>query len=229
MITHEQIKHIVNSSRREREQPIEKLTVKSFEDALRIWNDPDVLDFYENKAMKWRPKHDIAVFIPCSAWKPYFYSQSHKDGYLKALLPYINAIDLFVVSEPMVIVPYCYSDEYPVKSYDYDPYKFFIGKLANPLAKQALNIFIERLSRWVNKYTSQYSKKILILPKSWHLKIFLKALKKANIEAKEYNIISMRGRAFQLVKTIHQRVEIYMKRRKLHQNTTKHTTLEIFI
>ena len=51
MITHEQIKHIVNSSRREREQPIEKLTVKSFEDALRIWNDPDVLDFYENKAM----------------------------------------------------------------------------------------------------------------------------------------------------------------------------------
>jgi hypothetical protein len=63
MITHEQIKHIVNSSRREREQPIEKLTVKSFEDALRIWNDPDVLDFYENKAMKWRPKHDIAVFI----------------------------------------------------------------------------------------------------------------------------------------------------------------------
>ncbi|MGB9693401.1 MAG: DUF5591 domain-containing protein [Fervidobacterium sp.] len=211
MITPDRLKQIVNSSRREREQPIEKLTVKSFEDALRIWNDPDILDFYENKAMKWQPKHDIAVFVPCSAWKPYFYSQSHKDGYLKALLPYLDSIDLFVVSEPMVIVPYCYSNEYPAKSYDYDPNKFFIGKLANPLAKQALNIFIERLSKWIKKYNNRYSKKILILPKSWHLKIFLKALKHADIDAKEYNIVSMKGRAFQSVNNIHQQVETHLK------------------
>jgi len=53
VITAEQIRQIVKSNFRMREQPVKKLTVKSLEDALRIWNDPDVLDFYENKAMKW--------------------------------------------------------------------------------------------------------------------------------------------------------------------------------
>lgn len=211
MITAEQIRQIVKSNFRMREQPVKKLTVKSLEDALRIWNDPDVLDFYENKAMKWQPKNNIAVFIPCSAWKPYFYSQSHKDGYLKALLPFIERIDLFVVSEPMTIVPYCYSDEYPVKSYDYDPNKYFKGKLSQPPVKQALNIFIERLGRWISKYDGQYARKILILPKSWHLNVFLKALKQAKIPASRYKIVSMNGRAFQCVDGIYQQVENYMK------------------
>ena len=212
MITVEEIKQIVNSSVRKREQPVEKLTVKSFEDALKIWHDPDVLDFYENKAMKWQPKHNTAVFIPCSAWKPYFYSQSHKDGYLKALLPYMDAIDLFVVSEPMVIVPYCYSDEYPVKSYDYDPYKYFIGKLSNPLAKQALNIFTERLSKWITKYNNSYSTKILILPKSWHLKVFLNALKNARIPTSEYKITLLSGRPFQSVNHVSLQIVNYLKK-----------------
>ncbi|MEM0007881.1 MAG: DUF5591 domain-containing protein [Conexivisphaerales archaeon] len=210
MITVEQIRQIVNSNFRMREPPVEKLTVKSLEDAVRIWDDPDVLGFFENKAMKWQPKNETAVFIPCSAWKPYFYSQSHKDGYLKALLPFLERIDLFVVSEPMVIVPYCYSDEYPVKSYDYDPSKYFMGKLSHPLVKQSLNIFIERLSKWVTKYDGQYSKKILILPKGWHLKVFLKALKHAKVSTSQYNIVSMTGRAFQVVNSINQQVEKYM-------------------
>ncbi|MEM2889641.1 MAG: DUF5591 domain-containing protein [Candidatus Bathyarchaeia archaeon] len=210
MITTEQIKQILDSNVRIREQPIEKLIVKSFEDALRIWHDPDVLDFYENKAMKWRPKHDVSVFIPCSAWKPYFYSQSHKNGYLKALRPYIDTIDLFVVSEPMAIVPYCYSDEYPVKSYDYDPNRYFIGKLSNPLAKQALSIFTERLGRWITKYDSRYSRKVLVLPKNWHLKVFLKASKNAGIPTGEYRIASLSGRPIQSVNHISKQVETYL-------------------
>ncbi|MEM2507311.1 MAG: DUF5591 domain-containing protein [Candidatus Bathyarchaeia archaeon] len=212
MITVEQIKQIVNSSARKREKPVEKLTVKSFEDALKIWHDPDILDFYENKAMKWQPKHNIAVFIPCSAWKPYFYSQSHKNGYLKALLPYIDMIDLFVVSEPLAIVPYWYSDEYPVKSYDYDPYKYFIGKLSNPLVKQALNIFYDRIGKWITKYNSYYSEKILILPKSWHLKVFLNAAEHAKISTSEYKIISLSGRAFQSVDNLSKQIINYLKK-----------------
>jgi len=117
------------------------------------------------------------------------------------------SLDLFVVSEPLAIVPYCYSDEYPVKSYDYDPYKYFIGKLSNPLAKQALNIFIGRLSKWITKYNSHYSKKILILPKSWHLKVFLKALKNTKIPTNEYKIISLSGRPFQTVSNISKQIE----------------------
>jgi len=208
MITSEQLKRIVNSNIRKRELPVNKLTVKTFEDGLRIWNDVDILNFFENKAMKWQPKHDVAIFIPCSAWKPYFYSMSHKNGYLKVLISYIDVIDLFVVSEPMAIVPYCYSDEYPVKNYDYNPNQFFIGKLSNPLVRQALNIFIERLSRWVSKYHKQYSKRILILPKSWHLKVFLKVLLRSNISSKDYHILSLCGRSFQSTESLTKQIKL---------------------
>jgi len=208
MITSEQLKRIVNSNIRKRELPVNKLTVKTFEDGLRIWNDVDILNFFENKAMKWQPKHDVAIFIPCSAWKPYFYSMSHKNGYLKVLISYIDVIDLFVVSEPMAIVPYCYSDEYPVKNYDYNPNQFFIGKLSNPLVRQALNIFIERLSRWISKYHKQYSKRILILPKSWHLKVFLKVLLRSNISSEDYHILSLCGRSFQSTETLTKQIKL---------------------
>jgi len=208
MITSEQLKRIVNSNIRKRELPVNKLTVKTFEDGLRIWNDVDILNFFENKAMKWQPKHDVAIFIPCSAWKPYFYSMSHKNGYLKVLISYIDVIDLFVVSEPMAIVPYCYSDEYPVKNYDYNPNQFFIGKLSNPLVRQALNIFIERLSRWISKYHKQYSKRILILPKSWHLKVFLKVLLRSNISSKDYHILSLCGRSFQSTESLTKQIKL---------------------
>lgn len=206
MLTTEQLRQIVVSNIRKRVKPIEKLTVKSFEDALRIWHDEDVLYFYENKAMHWEPKNAVSVFIPCAAWKPYYYSQSHKDGYLKALLPYLDKIDLFVVSEPLAIVPYCYSDEYPVKSYDYNPHKYFIGKLANPLAKQALTIFTERLGEWILKYHTYYKKKILILPKSWHLKVFLAASKRVSVSSSEYHIIKLKGRAFQSISNIYEQI-----------------------
>ena len=194
MLTVDNIISILENDLKEKRKPLEELTVNSFEDGVKIWYHKDVINFYQRRAMKWQPKYDTAVFLPCSANKPYPYSPSHKKGYLRALLPILRQIDLFVVSEPMIIVPYCYSDEYPVHSYDYNPYKFYIGKLSNPLARESRDIFVDRLSSWISKYHDEYRKKILILPISWHLKIFKSALRKTNYSINDYHLVRIPGR-----------------------------------
>jgi predicted RNA-binding protein len=194
MLSVDNIISILENDLKEKRRPSAELTVNSFEDGVEIWNHKDVIDFYQGRAMKWQPRYDTAVFLPSSASKPYPYSPSHKKGYLRALLPILKQIDLFVVSEPMVIVPYCYSDEYPVHSYDYNHYKFYIGKLSNPLARESRDIFVDRLSSWISKYHEKYSKKILILPTSWHLKIFKSALRKTTFSINDYHVIRIPGR-----------------------------------
>ncbi len=114
---------------------------------------------------------------------------------------------MFVVSEPMVIVPYCYSDEYPVDSYEYNPYHFFIGKLSNPLARRSLEIFVDRLASWIKKYHDRYEKRILILPKSWHLKVFKKALKKLGLQEEQYFVITLSGRASNSIQEMREHFE----------------------
>ena len=194
MLTKSKIKEILHGDERHKVTPDLDLKVDSFDNGLKIWNHPDVLAFYKEKSMTWIPENSTAVFLPCSAHKPYVYSQSHRRGYLKALEPYLEDIDLFVVSEPMGVVPYCYSDTYPVTSYDYDPYSFFINHMSNLKAQKSREIFVERVSKWLTKYHPKYRKKILILPKSWHLKIFKKAVKTADLNWGEYKIVYLTGR-----------------------------------
>jgi len=195
LLTPGELKTIVTRATSIQTKPVEKLVVRSLEDGVKIWNDEDVKNFFYRKSMEWQPKNKIAVFLPCSAWKPYPYSRSHKDGYLKALFPYLDRLDIFVVSEPMTVVPYCYSDEYPVDSYDYDPYKFFIGKLRKPIVKEALNIFTSRLATWIKRFHTLYALRILILPKNWHLGIFYKSLSRIGIPTKDYSVVDLPGRA----------------------------------
>ncbi len=185
---------IVNNKLKISFTPKHELAVENFTDGLNIWSHKDVLSFWQRVALRWRPQNDTAVFIPCSAHKPYPYSKSHRDGYLKALLPYLDKIDLFAISEPMGVVPYHYADEYPVQSYEYDPNKFFIGKLHHPLVQASLDIFCSRLSIWIRKFDLLYRKKILILPKSWHLKVFKKSLEMSKIALDSYSIITLPGR-----------------------------------
>jgi len=195
LLTSEKLKAIITQATRVQTKPVEKLVVQSFEDGVKIWDDEDVKSFFFNKSMEWQSENEIAVFLPCSAWKPYPYSPSHKYGYLKALFPYLDHIDLFVVSEPMTIVPYCYSNEYPVDSYDYNPDKFFLGNLRKPLVKKALDIFTSRLATWIKKFHTQYQLRTLILPKNWHLRVFFKSLTKVGISRDEYKVVYLHGRA----------------------------------
>jgi len=207
LLTIEKLLAILENDCRVRKSPVSSLTVTSFKKGPKIWNLKPVKKFFFEKSLKWVPRNDVAVFIPCSAWKPYPYSQSHKYGYLKALRPALEKIDLFVVSEPMGIVPYCYSDEYPVDRYDYDPNRFFIGKLRKPLVRKALEIFTDRLAMWIKKYHNKYKKRILILPKSWHLKVFKKALRKLGVPQDQYIVIAMSGRASNSVEEMQRQLQ----------------------
>ena len=207
MLTVKKLLAILEDNERKRKPPLQNLTVKCFGQGLEIWNIEPVKKFFFEKSMRWVPRNKVAVFIPCSAWKPYPYSQSHKYGYLKALKPALDRIDLFVVSEPMGIVPYCYSDEYPVDSYDYNPYDFFIGKVRDPLVRRSLEVFTDRLAMWIKKYHDKYQKRVLILPKSWHLKVFKKALRKIGIPEDQYFIVAMGGRASSSVQQMQEQLQ----------------------
>lgn len=211
MLTDDKLESIVTGTIRLRTKPVDKLVVRSLEDGIRIWEDKDVKSFYYDKSMKWQPKNRTAVFLPCSAWKPYPYSPSHKDGYLKALLPYLRRVDLFVVSEPMTIVPYCYSDEYPIDSYEYDPTKFFMGSLREPLASHALDVFVSRLADWVGKFNARYETRILILPRSWHLRIFHRALERAGISKEHYSTVRLPGRARNNVESLRKSLKLLLE------------------
>jgi predicted RNA-binding protein len=150
---------------------LRELTATSFEKAMDLWNHPDVTNFFFGESLKFEAGSDTAIFLPCSKKKPYSTSPTHKHGYLEMVAPYRDEVDLLVVSEPMGIVPYCLHKSYPANAYEYDPYKFFIGKLSNPLARTARLIFIHRVHLWLEKYQESYSQWITILP-SWHSSIF---------------------------------------------------------
>lgn len=195
MITKQELKKILKDGDRYKKKPVPELTVTSFEEGVEIWDHPDVLKFFREKSMKWEPQNETTVFLPCSAHKPYFYSQSHYNGYLPVLLPYLDEIDILVISEPMGVVPYCYTNEYPVDSYDYNPKEYFIGNLRRPLVKKARRKFVERIAESLNKYNEKYEKKILILPANWHLKIVKKAIEKNHFDYSDYIKIKLSGRA----------------------------------
>jgi predicted RNA-binding protein len=100
------------------------------------------------------------------------------------LRPCSDRIDLFVVSEPMTIVPYFYSDEYPIAHYDFNPYKF-----DSPAAR---SIFMDRLGAWVGKYHFQYENKIMLLTWQYRQK-FLEMLKHIRVPRTEYVEVSFEG------------------------------------
>lgn len=196
MVSKIDLKRILSgeSPKPERKKPVDKLVVKSREEGKNIWFDSDVMNFFETISMQWEKENEVAVFLPCSATKPYYVSPSHTKGYLSALYEYIDLIDLFVISEPMGVVPYEHSDRYPVDSYDYNPYEFMIGKLRDPLVTESVNTFIQRVTRWLEKYDRIYDKKVIILPKSWHLKIFQRSMRNAKADERSYKVINLKRR-----------------------------------
>jgi len=128
------------------------LTVRSPEDGVNIWSHKDVVSYYNDRAMTTNPESRIAVFLPCAGPKPYCISVSHKT-YLYALRDWLDHMDIYVLSEPMTIVPYQLSDEYPAANYDYNP------KYETEASKE---IFVSRLSSWLTKFLPAYERKVMI-------------------------------------------------------------------
>ena len=129
-----------------------KFIVRSVDQGLKVIQHKDITDNWK-KSLKVRPKHRVAVLLPCAATKPFAESPSHKYGYLKALGD--KDVDLYVVSEPLGIIPYAWQDKYPNADYDYPP-KYLKGK--------ARKLLSERIGEWFKKVYPKYDTVYSALP-----------------------------------------------------------------
>lgn len=90
---------------------------------IELLRNKDVLDFYHYVLDEYHiPRgKKIALFLPCTATKPYSKSQTHKK--IKAVIynsgnSHPNIIHELIVSEPLGIVPRDLEDKYPAAHYD---------------------------------------------------------------------------------------------------------------
>jgi DNA-binding protein Fis len=126
--------------------------VRSPAQGLKAIEDPVITGNYK-KALAHRPKHRRAVLVPCAGTKPFPDAPSHRDGYLRALEG--KAVDVFVVSEPLGVVPYAWSRDYPQTHYDFPP---------RHLRGAARDLLVERIAYWLCAVGKKYSEVVAALP-----------------------------------------------------------------
>ena len=126
--------------------------VDSVSEGVKVLNHPDIVKNFK-KSLRVKPKHRRAVLIPCASTKPFPQAPSHKHGYLKALKG--KNVDIYVVSEPLGIVPYNWSRRYPNQNYDFPP-KYLQG--------ESRDILVDRFSQWYNTIGKKYQDLYLALP-----------------------------------------------------------------
>lgn len=127
------------------------LCVRGQASALRAMRHPAVVK--QHKAtLRRRPHRSVAVLLPCAGTKPYRESPSHSIGYLPALEG--KDVDVWVVSEPMGVVPYEWSDKFPNESYEFAP-KHVKGEVRE--------ILVDRIRAWLEKLGPKYDEVYLAL------------------------------------------------------------------
>jgi len=124
---------------------------------------PDIVANFE-RGLRWKPKHGTAVLVPCAGTKPFPQAPSHKHGYLAAFEG--KPVDLWVVSEPLGVVPYEFSREYPNDAYDFPP-EHLTGRAHDELAK--------RVAAWFDRVAGKYGRIVAALP-AHHQKLVDKGL-----------------------------------------------------
>ena len=130
-----------------------KLKATSPASGLKLLHHPDIVSNWK-KSLKVRKKHPNAALIPCAATKPFPEAPSHRHGYLEALEG--KDVDIYVVSEPLGIVPYSWSEKYPNNAYDFPP-KHVKG--------QTRRVLVDRFEKWFEKIGKRYGKIYAALPK----------------------------------------------------------------
>lgn len=143
--------------------PQPKFRVRSPKQGLKTIKHADITKNFE-KALRFKPKHRRAVLVPCAQTKPFPDAPSHRDGYLKALKG--KKVDVFVVSEPLGVVPYAWSREYPNAHYDFPPHH---------LRGQAHDLLARRVAQWLDVVGRKYDQITLALP-AHHMDLVEEAL-----------------------------------------------------
>lgn len=140
-----------------------RFDVRSPAQGLRAIQHPEITKNWE-RSLRVKPKNKKAVLVPCAGTKPFPDAPSHKHGYMKALDG--KKLDVYVVSEPLGVVPYEWSRDYPQESYDFPPAH---------LQGQARDLLVDRIAAWFDRVAPKYEKVYLALP-AHHRRLALHAL-----------------------------------------------------
>lgn len=142
---------------------------------LKVIKDPAITANWR-KSLAWRPKHRTAVLVPCAATKPFPEAPSHKSGYLKGIGA--KKVDVWVVSEPLGIIPYSWSRKWPNDSYDFPP---------EHLQGAAYELLAERMGEWFDRVAPKYEKIYLALPRH-HARLIQSAIGDRAVEGIDVGI-----------------------------------------
>lgn len=115
------------------------------------------------RSLRRRRRHAVAVLIPCAEIKPYSESPSHADGYCPALAG--KDVDVWVVSEPMGVIPYEWTNEYPNDAYEFAP-KHVKGEVRE--------LLVDRIQAWLERHGVRYDEVYLALT-DHHMKLVMDA------------------------------------------------------
>jgi len=160
--THAELKRAANPKDPAAKGCAAGLVVSGPVSAQRAMDHPAVVKQHK-RTLKRRRKYKVAVLLPCAGHKPYRDSPSHRLTYCPALEG--KKVDVWVVSEPMGVFPYEWSDEFPNDAYEFAP-KHVKGKVREQL--------VERIRHWMEKQGPKYDRVFLALPQH-HMKLVLAA------------------------------------------------------
>lgn len=131
---------------------VAELVVRSVADGIRALRHPAIVSQHE-ETLRLEPERPLAVLLPCADTKPFPESPSHKHGYLPAL--HGLELDMWVVSEPLGVIPYDWVRRWPNAHYDFPP-RFVRG--------EARAILVGRLREWLEAVGARYETLYLALP-----------------------------------------------------------------
>jgi len=122
-----------------------------------------------------------ALILPCTRRKPYRISATHRLAEERIRrLGLENLVDVYIMSEPMVLVPRCLDIYYPFANYEYPPQE---------LDSTHRSKFVDILSRVVKNLVSAYRLIVAVLPRH-HASIFVEAVSRAVVKQSRITVVS---------------------------------------
>ena len=143
------------------------------EDGVDPFKHPAVVEWHNYLFTEWHSEKKVALLLPCTEKKPYHLSPTHKiaESIVK------DQVQIYSVSEPMLLVPREFEDCYPFNDYDYPPSK---------MTAEEKEEFIELLSKALNVVSKYHEVIVAVLPRH-HFNVVSEASKRAGVKIEMYN------------------------------------------
>ncbi|TRM80523.1 hypothetical protein DJ524_07315 [Sulfolobus sp. D5] len=142
-----------------------------------LFNHPVVKKWHEYFMEFWNSDKKIAIILPCTSIKPYSRSATHRLAYaLLRKYDLEDVVQVYSVSEPMLLVPRELEECYPFNSYDYPP---------SLMSKEEKEEFVRLLVNPLMKISRLHEKIVGILPKH-HYNVVKRASELSGVKIELY-------------------------------------------